>query len=280
MIIHRIALAQKTLGIIKSGHYDYKNQTVAVSDAIRRSVEATFSIAPDDWDSILEKAQTMNRPPQDMLVTLKNCTTLAALLEASEGTKVGLLNFASAKNPGGGFLTGAQAQEESLARTSALYATLTKDMAMYQYNRQQTSYLYSDYMIYSPDVPFWMDDQGQPLERPVFADVITSPAPNLGAMLQNKRLSEIPLIASVLKSRIEKVLAIAQLQAVDTLVLGAWGCGVFRNDPDMVAQLFKTVIESKYKNAFEKIVFAVLDTSKAQPIYTAFQRHFGSSATL
>ena len=126
MIIHRIALAQKTLGIIKSGHYDYKNQTVAVSDAIRRSVEATFSIAPDDWDSILEKAQTMNRPPQDMLVTLKNCTTLAALLEASEGTKVGLLNFASAKNPGGGFLTGAQAQEESLARTSASISPIRK----------------------------------------------------------------------------------------------------------------------------------------------------------
>lgn len=280
MIIHRIALAQKTLNIIKSGHYDYKNQPVAVGDAIRRSVEATFSVAPDDWDSILEKAQPTNRPQRATSVTLKNCTTLAALLEAPQGAKVGLLNFASAKNPGGGFLTGAQAQEESLARTSALYATLTKDMALYQYNRQQKGYLYSDYMIYSPDVPFWMDDQGQPLERPVFADVITSPAPNLGAMLQNKRLSEIPLIAPVLKSRIAKVLAIAQLQAVDTLVLGAWGCGVFRNDPDMVAQLFKTVIESKYPNTFEKIIFAVLDGSEAKPIFGAFQRHFGSFAAL
>jgi uncharacterized protein (TIGR02452 family) len=104
--------------------------------------------------------------------------------------RIVILNFASAKNPGGGFLGGASAQEESLARSSCLYPSQTKDWTMYHFNRNQTDFLYSDYMIYSPNVVFWFDDNGISFESPIQVDVITSPAPNKGAMLQHNRKGE------------------------------------------------------------------------------------------
>lgn len=265
-----MAQAQITMGIIEQGHYQYEDQPIVVKPAIANAVEQAFTIAPEAWEGIMAKALRSQWPQYDMRVEVKNCTTLAAALAARGEGKIGILNFASAKNPGGGFLKGAMAQEESLASTSCLYATLEKDITMYDYNRAHATYLYSDYMIYSPDVVFWMDEQGNLLQHPLLADVITAPAPNRGAMLQNQRLDELPQVAPVLKARIEKVLTLAQMQGIEILVLGAWGCGVFRNEPKLVASLFKAVIRERFDRAFQKIIYAVFDTSATQANFNAF----------
>jgi uncharacterized protein (TIGR02452 family) len=267
---NRVLIAQKTIAIIETGHYFFNENKIDIQADLEKSIQNTFTIAPEQWENLLIKGAKSENKTFKTTIEAKNCTTIEALLQEDVTSKIAILNFASAKNPGGGFLGGAVAQEESLARSSSLYATLTKDMKMYAHNRAQSSFLYSDYLIYSPDVLFWLDDDGNFLEKPVLADVITSPAPNKGAMLQNNRPDEIAQIEKVLYARMEKVLTIAQMQKVETLILGAWGCGVFRNEPETVALLFKKIIQEKFPTAFNRIVFAVYDTSEKQLNFKAF----------
>ena len=268
---NRIDIAQNTLKIIKNGFYFLNNSKVDVSEQIKRNIEKTITISPDDWNVILLKP--IKESTTTVEIELKNCTSIEAIV-SEQNLKVGILNFASAKNPGGGFLGGASAQEESLARSSSLYASQLKDKIMYDFNRKNTSFLYSDYMIYSPETVFWFDDNGDYLKNFITVDVITSPAPNKGAMHQHNRQDEINNIEAEFSKRIEYTLHLANQHNIECLILGAWGCGVFRNEPSEVAQLFKKVIKEKYSNAFKKIIFAVYDTSEKKQIYRAFEENF------
>lgn len=267
---YRVEIANKTLEIVKNGFYEYKGKKIVIEKELKASIENTFTIAPNDWDAILKNP--IENKFETEIVT-KNCSTIEAINQEKNG-KICVLNFASAKNPGGGFLGGASAQEESLARSSSLYETQIKDKAMYDFNRNQSSFLYSDYMIYSPNVLFWNDDNGNYFEKPLVADVITAPAPNKGAMLQHNRQDEIAETQEVLKSRMDKILAIALKQKSDTIILGAWGCGVFRNEPKDVAHLFKEIIAEKYAGAFKKIVFAIFSNSEKKSSFKYFEDAF------
>ncbi len=267
---YRVEIANNTLEIIKNGFYKHNEKKIAIEKELEESLNNTFTIAPNDWNAILD-IPIENKFETEIIA--KNCSTIEAIFQEENG-KIGVLNFASAKNPGGGFLGGASAQEESLARSSNLYATQIKDKAMYDFNKNQSSFLYSDYMIYSPNVLFWNDDNGDYFEKPLVADIITAPAPNKGAMLQHNRKEEIAETEEVFRKRIDKVLAIASKQKVDTLILGAWGCGVFRNEPNDVASLFKEIISEKYAGAFKKIVFAVLSSSEKKSSFKYFESAF------
>jgi len=264
---NRLQIAQNTIQIIEDGFYYKNNEKVEVRHAIENNIEKTFTIAPEEWKVIMSKPIIENNETAQIVV--KNCSTMEAIIE-ERAAKIAVLNFASAKNPGGGFLGGASAQEESLARSSSLYASLTKDTTMYEYNKIQRTFLYSDYMIYSPATLFWYNDEGHLLEKEIIVDVITSPVPNKGAMLQHTRTEEIEQIKAVFIKRIEHVLQIANQQNIETLILGAWGCGVFRNEPEEVATLFRKVINEKYSNAFKKIVFAIRDSSEKKQVLNAF----------
>ena len=150
-------------------------------------------------------------------------------------------------------------------------------MEAYQFNRNESTYLYSDYMIYSPNTVFWFDDKGFPFKNPYLVDVITSAAPNRGAMLQNNKLNELECIESTFKRRIELVLRLALDNKVKTLILGAWGCGVFRNKTEDVARYFKEVIDEKFENKFKKIVFAVYDSSENKKTFSDFKLKFSET---
>ncbi|MGX7667339.1 TIGR02452 family protein [Flavobacterium pedocola] len=264
----RIEIAEKTLEIIDKGYYLQQDVKKEISREIEQNIKETFTVLPESWDEILEKPISNYENITEITVT--NATSIEALVKES-GSKTAVLNFASAKNPGGGFLGGAVAQEESLARSSSLYASQLKDKTLYDTNRNQRSFLYTDTLIYSPKTVFWFDDCGNPFVEAVIADVITYPAPNKGAMLQHNRQDEMSQIEEVFKKRIDHVLHIANLEKVETLILGAWGCGVFRNNPSDVAEWFMEIISKKYSKAFKKIVFAVYDTSEQKKVYTAFE---------
>jgi uncharacterized protein (TIGR02452 family) len=211
------------------------------------------------------------------IIGVRNVTTLAAAkeLHAAHGAeRVALLNFASARNPGGGFLNGSQAQEESLARASGLYASLNRTTDYYEANRRERSALYTDHMIYSPRVPVFRDDHDRLLDEPWHASIITAPAVNAGVVRSNEP-HNVPRIREVMARRIEYVLALAAHQGQSALVLGAWGCGVFRNDPSEVAELFGDMLlgEGRYARAFAEIVFAVLD--RRGDIIRPFVERFG-----
>lgn len=264
------SIAERTLKIIQEGSYQFDQEKIPVDHLIQNNIEQTFNVTPNEFDQL----QLEENPNYSTEIIFKNGTTIEALLDEKSNLKICVLNFASAKNPGGGFLGGASAQEESLARSSSLYASLTKDETMYEYNRGRSTYLYSDYMIYSPDVVFWMNDAGELLQEPTIADVLTSPAPNKAAMVQNNRPDQMNDLEMTFKIRMEKMLRLAVSQKTECIILGAWGCGVFQNDPEKVAGYFQNLLAGEFAGHFRKIVFAVYDRSKTQACYQAFQEAF------
>lgn len=143
---------------------------------------------------------------------------------------------------------------------------------MYDYNRGRRTCLYSHYMIHSPGVPVFRDSRDLLLEEPYTVSMITAPAVNAG-VVRERDPQEAPLIAGVMLERIRYILAVAAEQGHRTIVLGAFGCGVFRNDPAEVAGFFRQVLaEEDYQALFDSIVFAVLDRSPGQATLNAFRQ--------
>ena len=209
--------------------------------------------------------------------TLHGC---ARIIAAYPNQRVGVLNFASARHPGGGFLSGAKAQEESLARSSGLYRSLLKYPDYYVYHRSHKTGLYSDRMIYSPDCPVMRDDDGNWLPQPYTVDFITSAAPNAGAMQLNE-VNDLGQIPTVFRERASKVLGLAAHYGCEILILGAWGCGAFKNDPQLVARIFWDLLNPRgpFRNRFDRVVFSILDTRGEQRNIHAFQNRFASVLT-
>lgn len=272
--------AQETVEILERGHYTTSpGESVDLSDQIKRAREGTVHYSPDQLEEIVDQvrlkvAKQEGREPAEVMV--ENTTTLTAareMVEEQGREKVLALNFASARNPGGGFLNGSQAQEESLARASALYPCLADHMEMYEYNRHLRTCLYSHHMIYSPGVPVFRDDHHRLLEKPYPVSFITAPAVNAGVVRKNTPQDK-GKIEPVMRERMERVLAVAVVQGYEYLVLGAWGCGVFRCEPEMVARLWEEFLgrEGRYRRAFGGVRFAVLDRSKRGETIGAFQR--------
>ncbi|MNY17039.1 hypothetical protein D3C86_1503360 [compost metagenome] len=213
------------------------------------------------------------------IIEVRNETTLNAAkrLKQNEGfDKIIALNFASARSPGGGFLRGATAQEESLSYSSGLYPCIVQMKEMYEYNEKHKSALYSDYTIYSPDVPVFRDDSFNFLEKPYNCSFITMPAPNAGVLKAREphRTNE---LEETMKRRIEKTLTIAINNGYEAIVLGAFGCGVFQNDPWKVAKYFSDFIykDKRFKGQFKKIIFAVFDKERNTPTLSAFRNVIG-----
>jgi uncharacterized protein (TIGR02452 family) len=261
----RALIAAETIAITDAGTYlAPSGRENVVRDAIARAADASVLVSPAEF---VELRATANRKLSDLshrtAFGVANETTFAAarrLAAEVGGHRTAALNFASAKNPGGGFLSGAQAQEECLARASALYACLQRHMPYYEANRRCESLLYTDHMIVAPRVTVFRDDDDQLLEEPWETTIITSPAPNAGAIAKNDPPS-IDLIEPTFRRRIEMVLSAAVAFDQTAIVLGAWGCGVFGNDPAMVARLFAEFLlgDGRFAHAFAHVAFAVLD---------------------
>ncbi|HUQ59934.1 TIGR02452 family protein [Lentzea sp.] len=254
------AIAHETVGISERGSYPTAAGEVTLD--VARAVAGTRLHLPDEVLSL----------PQETSGTRIEVTGESTLEAAHRlGGDVAALNFASARNAGGGFLNGAQAQEESLARASALYPCLRAAADFYAYHRAQDDLTYSDRVIYSPRVPVFRDDRGTLLPRPYEVSFLTAAAPNRGAILRNQpeRAEGIPV---ALLGRAIRVLHVAASHGHRRLVLGAWGCGVFENDPAMVAEVFRIALRDN--RFFDHVVFAVLDRQKGAPTLAAFTEVF------
>lgn len=264
-------LGRETVAIIEAGRYTRgAGNVVEIGPLVRRAVEGTESYPPGCDLPI------PGQPGRATAVEVANETTLVAahrLVRA--GYRPAALNFASAKNPGGGFLSGARAQEESLARSSALFACLDGN-EMYDFHRARRDPMYTDYAIYSPDVPVFRADEGALLEEPYLCSFITCPAVNAKVVLQRdpSRREE---IREAMRTRTAKVLAIAAIHRHEALVLGAWGCGVFGNDGREIAELFRVALAEQFVNRFSKVIFAVTDWSPERRFIGPFEEVFGGT---
>lgn len=272
------AIANGTLAAFDRGSYAAPDgSTVVLGDLLSACVEGTRFYDPDLLVQVRE--EVLAQPGiAETRFALVNETTLQASIRLSVNQAyqhIGILNFASAKNPGGGFLKGARAQEESLARSSALSMSQRACPDFYAFHRAQETCLYSDRMIYSPACPVIRDDNGNWLPQPVLVDFITSSAPNAGVVTRNEPTNRSQIVP-VLVERASKVLALAAHHGCDALVLGAWGCGVFMNDPVTVASVFHQHLSlgGAFARRFRQVVFAVYDTSRGQETYQAFAKQF------
>ena len=174
-------------------------------------------------------------------------------------TKLCVLNFASSKNPGGGFIRGAMAQEEAICQASNLYSELSKYMNYYEYNRSHLNKgMYTDGVIFTKDCVFFRNKFKNCNLK--IADKITCAAPNFKAARRNG--ASVEEINNTMRRRLEHILKVAIDNNVRVLALGAFGCGVFHNDIEFVASTIKSLlIDEGYKEYFDEIVFPMNETS-------------------
>jgi uncharacterized protein (TIGR02452 family) len=260
------AIAHETVAILESGSYRAPDGgQVRLADDIARAVAGTRLYLPGD--QLPQVSPTATRP----LIEITGETALAATRRL--GGDIACLVFASAKNPGGGFRNGAQAQEESLARASALYACQLAAPEFYTFHRQQHDHRYSDRIIYAPAVPVFRDETGTLLARPYPVTFLTAAAPNHTAITASQP-GAADSVPAILRARATRILQVAAAHRHRRLVLGAWGCGVFGNDPATVAAAFADPLQEPAGPG--QVVFAVHDRQPGTPVYQAFTDIFAA----
>ena len=191
-----------------------------------------------------------------------------------------VLNFANPVNPGGGVRRGARAQEEDLCRTSSLLCSLESYEASeyYKYNRSLNTYMGSDGVIITPKVEIIKNSRGELLDESVVVAVMTCAAPMITYGIEGMTEEQ---YEDMFYSRIVGMLRVAAYMGYRHLVLGAFGCGAFRNDAKVVSDLFYKALKEfefdgmREKDLFRRIDFAVLSNSPEQYNYKEFYRNFG-----
>lgn len=268
--------------LAEGGYGTAAGRWAAVGEAAARAADGTRMYGPEPvagaGPAPADPPRAARAAPAD--VTAETSLAAARRLVAGGAGRVGVLNFSSARNPGGGYVRGARAQEEELCRASALYPALLRAPAFYAAHRADRSPFYTHRVIHSPGVPVFRDDAGALLDEPYEVDFLTSAAPNAGVIAQ-RTPAETGRIPAALAGRAERVLEVAAVAEVTALVLGAWGCGVFRNDPAQVAAAFRTHLApgGRFAGRFPRLVFAVWDRQPRSANRAAFEAAFASLGT-
>ena len=203
--------------------------------------------------------------------------------------KTCVLNFASASNPGGGVVNGSSAQEEALCRCSTLYLNLnTNEMwnGFYSPHRAARDPIHNDDAIYTPRVVVFKSDTAFPKSLPESewyeVDVISCAAPNLREHPSNsmnsgdgdRRVEISPdRLRALHERRFRRILDIAAANGEEAVILGAFGCGAFQNDPEVVSAAAAAVVPH-YRNRFKVIEFAVYCRPGDTQNYDAFKHAF------
>lgn len=191
----------------------------------------------------------------------QDCIEVAKDLVTHFG-KTCMLNMASYKHPGGGVKRGSMAQEEELCRRSNLMTALEMHEGQYP--------LAIDDLIYSSDITFYKDGNYNYI-TPFDCDIITVAAINLNGL-------ERPInYLSIMLSKIRSMFYYAKQAGCKNIVLSAFGCGVFKNNPVEVAEMFQSVIQQPdVLYSFDNIYFAILNDHNADnDNYKAFKNIFG-----
>lgn len=271
-----LAIIKETLEICERGFYyvdGKKIKLVLNKEQIENAVVYTdkqISKLIDNFD--------LNNKNTDKKTIYSVCNTTsfeAACKINSSNNKTLVLNFANPINPGGGVRIGARAQEEDLCRKSTLLLSLEGKKAKnyYNFHRNQRSLLSSDYMIITPNVEVFRNGDNSLSANPFIVSVLTCAAPIMTESVHN-----MPKIQyeNIFYHRIKGVLCLAISEGFKNIVLGAWGCGAFGNDANVVAALFyKAFKELENSLDFDNVVMAVLDNSISQYNYKSFKKYFG-----
>jgi uncharacterized protein (TIGR02452 family) len=292
----RRRIADETLAAIERGEIQLQGSgsTYRFHDVVSYSIENTIFFPPDSplatWSTSAPPAPSSSPAQLELCEgsTLQRARTLLQELNANAAStggdpaRIGVLSFASATKPGGGFLSGAQAQEESLARASTLYTSLVTPTANQFYElhkKDRRGGLYSHAMIFSPSVIVLRDDAGAWLP-PHQIEVVTCAAVNAGVV--RERAGESPSrdsdvgarIESVMRERMARILFLFEQQGLRNIVLGSFGTGVFRNDVSMIADIWFDLLAeggARFMHSFDRVVFGIIDKRTAERFKAVFQ---------
>ena len=257
-------LALETLHWVAKGNYTTTaGKEVPLARRVDRAIEGTIGVPPTTPVAI---PQRLDQAATD--VEIANETSLSAARRLiDEGHDPLILNMANGVTPGGSLLFGGRGQEEYLCRSSALWSTI-RDNPMYAAHAEQGNLECSDWAILSPDVPIIRDDDGLPLGSPWLASFITCAAPYTHRVGRGRS-------REIMASRVERLLTIAASHGYKSLILGAWGCGAFGNEPTVVANAFLAALTGPLSDCFQRITFAIPDWSEdrrnLEPFINVFQ---------
>lgn len=258
----------ETVTILRAGHYTAPSGArIDLSTELARCRQTTVEYPPEV--SLPNPSEGRFRTT----ITVENATVLEVGRQLAEKGPAAALNFAAAGHPGGGFLSDARAQEESIARSSGLYDAI-EGRRMYAFHRERVDAIYSDWVIYSPDVPVFRTDDGRLLERPWNLSILTCAAVN-GIALERHMPDLREDIPAVMQQRTARVLTVAATHDVRQLILGAWGCGAFGLEPRMMADIFHKALTGPFASVFDTIVFAITDWSPERRFIRPFEDRFG-----
>ncbi|KAF8161497.1 hypothetical protein B0H34DRAFT_788449 [Crassisporium funariophilum] len=276
-----VDIAASTLEKIDQGHYAIDGMSYNLKAKVDlMNAKTAFHAADSKLSEWSSRAPELAEPMTQVQVTVSEISTLAGAQILGEllksfpsediSKKIGVLNFASAKNPGGGFMTGASAQEESIARSSTLFPSLMTNTAQkfYQSHRKDPKKgYYSHAMIYSPHVLLLRTDKGE-WHEPLEVDIVTSPGVNAGVVrryLRQERSEDESGIDAAMKEH-----------GVRNIVLGSFGTGVFRNKVELVAGIWLELLTSenaRFKHSFDHVIFAVLGNSTFRIFENSFAKN-------
>lgn len=272
----RIEIFEDTMELCKSDP--------RLAEAIAASRAGTVFYPADEYPEI--KKAPGERPAEISVTAERTLEAAKRLLKKHNGKRAAVLNFASATRPGGGVEKGSAAQEEAICRCTTLYPCLKTDRLysqFYSMHRSLGDTRYTDACVYTPGIISLKSDTRFPEPVPegerFTVDVITCAAPNLREKPYNSmnpgRGTPVKAGAAELleihRKRGAHILDIGAANGADVLVLGAFGCGAFRNDPNIVARAYKEIIP-EYGKYFDEIVFAVYCTPRDTGNYEAFKR--------
>lgn len=258
-------------------------EAIAASRKGQRLILEGAELEDGEWNRFEGMAQVVVSPKR----TFEAATAYAGRMRTCAH------NFASATNPGGGVVNGSSAQEEALCRCSTLYFDLNvREMweGFYSPHREARDPLHNDDIIYTPDVVVFKSDTAYPKTLPETAwrtlDVLTCAAPNLRERPSNRmnagegdvrvEISDRDLQA-LHERRLRRILAVAAANGAEAIVLGAFGCGAFRNDPNVVAAAAKAVV-ADFLHAFRVIEFAVYCRPDDTANYDVFARRLSCTS--
>jgi uncharacterized protein (TIGR02452 family) len=240
-----------------------KEQLISVFEDTKNIVESTkeFQLSKTSKHTFDEISKPINI---DLIANIQtiNSDTVSDAFKYSKIGKTAILNMASYNRPGGGVANGAKAQEECLFRCSNLYKVIP--ISHYPLNINEG--------LYTKDALFFKDKDYNRID-PFKVDVITIAAINLSKsnsydILENYR--------EITMKKISLMFDMALKNGCRNIILGAWGCGVFNNNPIDIANMFDTVIMKHYYYCFDNIVFAVInDHNSVSDNFEVFHKFFG-----
>ncbi|KAK7028473.1 DUF2263 domain-containing protein [Favolaschia claudopus] len=283
-------IAQQTLSAVKRGFFQVDGDPEGKSHILQdlsSEPNSTVYINEtdlDDWETSHASRKKMKIPTRFVVY---QATTIEAIrfclsnpVDSStsqaasnvDHTRPVILNFASATSPGGSFLAGARAQEESLARSSNLHSSLSSASALpfYAAHRKHPDPRSTHAMVFTRNVRFVRDDAGAWV-APLDVDVLTSAAVNVNALRKSLHIrgEDTPLpqdtaaeVAAIMRERMARILFAMARAGAEDIVLGSFGTGAFRNNVEFVAQTWADLLHGEvapFKNVFRRVVFAIVD---------------------